>query len=365
MKRNLLSLRIFTAAILLTGLSKMNAQQDPYMTHYAFNRSLFNPAVAGANGQFCASVLSHYQYLGYEDRTPEFYPDPNNPSNLPKAEKNVGPKTNAFTFTAPITKYGGLGIAFMSDKLGYEESTNIKVSAAGRYPMLSGANISVGFEVNFLQKGLDGTKLKPLAPLDPKIPSSNVKDMHPVFGAGVYYLDPMANAVSTRDFWAGISVLGLNSPEFVYNTGSSPDVVFSTPTKHIYVSGGITMLNFMNNPDLEFLPSVMFKMNRGVFQTDLTALAKYQGRLWGGIAYRGIANKFNSDAFSILLGYSGFKGNLQGLRIGYSYDLTLSKILSVSSGSHEIQLNYCFIIVPVVKERIKLVTPPFMHRESD
>src|SRR5690606_37857086 len=117
---------------------------------------------------------------------------------------------------------------------------------------------------------------------------------------------------------------------------------------------------FLNNPDLEFLPSVMLKYNRGIFQADLTALAKYQKKLWGGVAYRTTA-----DAFSILLGYSGFQGRLTGLRIGYSYDLTLSKIINVSSGSHELQLNYCFIIVPVVKPKVNIVTPPFMHRKSN
>ncbi|MCC6817305.1 MAG: type IX secretion system membrane protein PorP/SprF, partial [Bacteroidia bacterium] len=59
------------------------------------------------------------------------------------------------------------------------------------------------------------------------------------------------------------------------------------------------------------------------------------------------------------------KGKMQGLRVGYSYDLTLSKILSVSSGTHELQLNYCFIVKIVPPEKINLVTPPFMHRESD
>lgn len=354
MKRIILSLFCVPALILMTG--DLKAQQDPYTTHYAFNRMLYNPAVAGSMKRFCVTALSHYQYLGYEDRTLEFYPDPNNPNSIPEAERNVGPKTQAFTFSAPVTKYGGLGIGFMNDRLGYESATHVKLDAAGILPLRSGAFLSLGFEMNILQKGLNGTMLKPLAPNDPSIPSAPVSARNNIFGAGAYYVDPMLNAVSTRNLWIGASVMNLNNPTFVFGTNNT---VFHTPVKHYYLMGGIDMLDFMGRPDLIFHPSAMFKYNT-VFQADLTALVEYQRKLWGGVAYRTTA-----DAFSILMGYSGFKGTLAGLRIGYSYDLTMTKILSVSSGTHELQLNYCFEIVIVPPPKINIVTPPFMHRDSD
>jgi type IX secretion system PorP/SprF family membrane protein len=343
------------AIILVFPKSKVYGQQDPYTTHYAFNRMLFNPAAAGAGQKFCLTALSHYQYLGYEDRTPELY----DINKVEPPQKNVGPKTQMFSFSAPITKYGGLGIGFINDKLGYESSTHVKLDAAGRIPLASGATIAVGFEANFLQKGIDGGKLKPLAMGDPSIPTTNVKDMHPIFGGGVYYTDPMTNSVSTKNLWVGLSVLNINSPTYVFGTGSGTSITFSTPESHIHLMGGITMEDFLGNPDLKFHPSAKFK-RAGVNQIDLTGLVEYQQKLWGGVAYRS-----TSDAISILLGYSGFKGKLTGLRVGYSYDLTLSRILSVSSGSHELQLNYCFELSPIEKTRINILTPPFMNRKSD
>src|SRR5690606_38372991 len=150
MKRKLLYLILSGVASIGFKLSEVKAQQDPYMTHYMFNRALYNPAVAGAKDLFCVSVLSHFQYVGYEDRTPEFWPkDASNP--LPKGDvvKNVGPKTQGFTFTAPVTQYGGFGIGFMNDRLGYERSTHIKLNLAGRYPLASGATVSAGVDINF------------------------------------------------------------------------------------------------------------------------------------------------------------------------------------------------------------------------
>lgn len=330
------------------------AQQDPYTTHYAFNRTLYNPAAVGAGNKYCFTALSHHQWAGYEDRTPEFHPKGGTTLG---PVKSVGPKTQMFSFSLPVTKYGGFGIGFINDKLGYEYSTHVKIDAAGRLPLASGATIAVGFEANILQKGLDGPKLYALAPGDPSVPTQNVSATNTIFGAGAYYTDPQESSVSTRNLWVGLSVLNLNSPTYVFGAGNG--TVFSTPEMHINLMGGITFLNFMGNPDLKFHPSAKFK-RAGVNQLDLTGLMEYQEKLWGGLAYR-----TTSDAISVMLGYSGFKGKLKGLRVGYSYDLTLTRILSVSSGTHELQLNYCFEFNPPPRQRINILTPPFMNRKSD
>ncbi len=356
MKKILHSISVL-ACFLISG-NVAFAQQDPYNTHYAFNRTLYNPAAVGAGNKYCFSLLSHHQYLGYEDRTPEFHP--NKKTGQPQTPvRSVGPKTQMFSFSMPVTKYGGFGIGFINDRLGYERSTHVKIDAAGRLPLASGATISVGFEANILQKGLDGDKLYALATGDPSIPGGDVNATNTVFGAGAYYVDPQESAVSTRNLWVGLSVLNLNSPTYTYTAQNNSDIVFSTPEMHFYLMGGITFLNFMGNSDLKFHPSAMFK-RAGVNQLDLTGLVEYQDKLSGGLAYR-----TTSDALSVILGYSGFKGNLKGLRVGYSYDLTLTRILSVSSGTHELQLNYCFEFKLPPRPRINILTPPFMNRQSD
>jgi type IX secretion system PorP/SprF family membrane protein len=356
MKKTLLSLVMIS--VFLVKTDKLWAQQDPYTTHYMFNRMMYNPAVAGSKDKYCLTALSHHQYLGYEDRTVEFWPsnpkDPN--SKPPPANKMVGPKTQMFSFSAPITKFGGLGIGFINDKLGYENSTHIKIDAAGRIPVGIEGTLAVGAEVNFLQKGINGGQLRPLVPNDPSVPQEQVSDRHPIFGAGVYYINPMSNSASWRDLWVGASALNLNHPTYTFGDNN---IVFATPVTHTYIMGGITKPGFIN-PDINFHPSVMVKYNRGIFQLDATALLEYQEKLWGGVAYRTTA-----DALSIMLGYSGFGGKFKGVRIGYSYDLTLTKIITVSSGSHEIQLNYCFEFKVPEKQKINILTPPFMNRTAE
>ena len=332
---------LFAAVAILCSTSVL-AQQDPYVTHYMFNRTMYNPAAVGANGKFCFTALSHYQYTGFEDRTPEFYKDKNT-GIAEQAVKNVGPKTQMASFSAPFNftdpsgqskNYGGLGIGFINDKLGYEYSTHVKIALAGRLPLSNGGAIALGGEVNLLQKGIDGNMLKPLVQGDPNIPQTNINTMLPNYAGGLYYDNPMTNNGSWEKMWISLSASQLKRQ--VYNVAGYN---FNTTVTHLFLMGGITKNDFIGNPNLKLHPSFMFKRSPGINQIELTGLLEFKEKLWGGLGYRS-----TSDAFSLLLGYSGFRGKLQGLRIGYSYDLTLTKILSVSSGSHEIQLNYCFEI---------------------
>ena len=54
----------------------------------------------------------------------------------------------------------------------------------------------------------------------------------------------------------------------------------------------------------------------------------------GSIGYAGLTYR-TSDAVAVMLGFNPFPN----FTVGYSYDLTLNKLSSISRGSHEILLN--------------------------
>jgi hypothetical protein len=60
--------------------------------------------------------------------------------------------------------------------------------------------------------------------------------------------------------------------------------------------------------------------------------AYIKDKYWGGLSYR------HQDAVVILAGIE----LLNGLKLGYSYDITLSKLIKYSSGSHEVMIGYSF-----------------------
>ncbi|MCX6262018.1 MAG: type IX secretion system membrane protein PorP/SprF, partial [Bacteroidia bacterium] len=86
------------------------------------------------------------------------------------------------------------------------------------------------------------------------------------------------------------------------------------------------------NPSFELLPSVFVYSDGKVLQASINALVRYNKKVWGGVSYR---------AGDALIGMIGFE-LYNGVRIGYSYDFTLSDIRKTSNGSHEFMVNYCF-----------------------
>jgi hypothetical protein len=87
-------------------------------------------------------------------------------------------------------------------------------------------------------------------------------------------------------------------------------------------------------------------------QVDLNVTALFANTFRGGIAYRQWGN---SDAISVLLGYQ--KDNI---KIGYSYDITVSNIQKVSNGTHEIFVRYCIPIsvappTKIIRESVRFL----------
>jgi hypothetical protein len=74
-------------------------------------------------------------------------------------------------------------------------------------------------------------------------------------------------------------------------------------------------------------------------QFDITGTFLYNNMVWLGVSYR------TEDAIAPLIGYQ-FKPNAKSmLKLGYSYDVTTSNLKNYSSGSHEVMVNYCILLV--------------------
>ena len=74
----------------------------------------------------------------------------------------------------------------------------------------------------------------------------------------------------------------------------------------------------------------MLKSDLAGWQLDINTNLVYNDRLWGGITYR------TQDAIALLMGLE----LINGLKVGYSFDLTTSAIARWGYGSHEIFIGY-------------------------
>ena len=87
--------------------------------------------------------------------------------------------------------------------------------------------------------------------------------------------------------------------------------------------------------DFLLRPSFLLRANPNNFSNytlDISAIAEYQDRMWGGVAFK------RSEAISILLGYSFLEDGK--LRAGYSFDYIVKEQDAKEPTSHEIFIRY-------------------------
>lgn len=296
-------------------------QQDPQFTQYMHNIYFYNPGYAGANNSICATGLFRQQWLGFTE-------------TVNGSENNVAPQTMLFSIEAAVNPLrGGLGLVVYKDKLGYEDNLGIKAGYAYKMPFMNG-NLGIGFHVNLLNKKIDYSKFVPIDQNDPLIGNAGQSDMMIDGAFGLYYSRPGV-------FWAGISANQLLQAKSDMGTSASGTSLGSPALKrHFYFSGGY---QYQLNADIDLRPTALIKTDFVSAQYDFDVLAYYKNQFWGGLGYR------HTDAIAITIGgqpalNSG--GGLSPIKIGYSYDFTTSALgrNGISSGSHEIFLNYCFEI---------------------
>ena len=340
--------QILGRILALTGMVSPwvgQAQQDPMFTHFTYNKLFYNPAYAGASGQYCLNAITHQQWLGFDDQTSYLRTQNGDPimMDLEKMQTSIAPRTGGLGFSAPAIykdkNYGGATFSYVSDKIGYETTTFMKGGIALAYPMLDGSNIRLGVDFASMSKSLNGAGLRAHDPGDPMIPNGNVSDNRTTLGLGAYYTTP--NIMDGA--YAGLSVTNMTPQTFMYG-------LISTQTKrHYYLVAGYKQESFLGNPSLVLEPAILVKAasNAGFIkpQIDLQGMVTWNDLFAGGANFRAYGT--GVESFSLMFGYypplmGNGAGSTQRLRVGYSYDIPMNNLIRSQSGTHEIQVNYCF-----------------------
>ncbi len=281
------------------------SQFDAQFSQYMFHTSSFNPAAVGEGDLIQITGQHRLQWLG-----------------MPNAGQ-----TTVFSINSPL-KVGklkqGIGLIFLNDKVGQFTDQEAHIQYAYK-KLLGNGVLSIGADLGFLSLGFNGGDSIHKIPIgdyydfttDPEIPKTNVAGISFDMNIGVYY--------STKTFYTGLSYKHLNNPTVLWGDFSQ-----FKPRSTLFFTGGYHIA--LANPKYEFIPSTLIKTDFASWQIDLSSRLEYDNRYWGGISYR------YQDAIIFLAGVN-IAG---GLSIGYSFDLPTSQVISVSSGSHEFLVTYCF-----------------------
>ena len=345
--------QILTLVLIFCGVYAM-AQQEPYYTHFRFNTEAYNPASAGEHtGFICITGVTHYQWRNFDDVTFERGTDAD--PGIPQTSiDNVAPETHninvstLFKVDKAERNFIGAGLSIVDDNVGVTKTTTIRLNVNYKRRLDRGfREIAVGGGIGMQQFGVVNPKFKAKNPNDPLIPQTSINQGLKNINAGVYYKQQRLGPF--KNFYAGVSITQLTQENY-----DQLGTFFREYVHHYFTIAGAEL---ELNPTLVLEPAVLFKYGlTGQYgyepQVDLSMTALYGGKFRGGLAFR---NWGNADAASVLLGFVKDR-----LELGYSYDITLSSVQSVSAGTHEIMVKYCLPYAVKPPERIIRLTPRFL-----
>lgn len=286
------------------------AQQDKLLTHFIYDKMSINPGKTGIdlyNG-ICATSLYRNQW----DKV------------------NGAPNSAVLNVEANLSKYlpGGLGLAFYHDAIGFARQNNLLLNYS--YPLAIGdaGTLGIGLGVGILNYGMNPDWIPPTQNPDNSLPQGfAATNLDANFG--LYF--------NGKDFYAGFSSTHLSQSllnQDVTINGASFSQSYQT-ARHYYLMGGKTFKNqFGGDIDAQLL----LRTDLIKFSADINARYIYtlkdQKQVYGGLTFR------TSDAIALMVGYTP----MERLTVGYSYDMTINKLSSVSMGSHELVVKYCMFL---------------------
>jgi type IX secretion system PorP/SprF family membrane protein len=306
--------------------------QDPTFSQFYANALYLSPSFAGATEQYRFAI----NYRNQWPAVPGVF------------------HTYSISFDKALPNFNsGIGILATYDVAGSGNlsTTNIGLLYSYDFKISSKWHIRPGVNFKFYYLGLDINKLifnsqitgSGTSPSVTPPPFDNVADVDFATSALVY----------NERIWAGITLDHLLAPKTSFYGDDA-----SVPVKFNFY-GGVQVLK--KTRLIEKVPEILsvalnFQRQGKFYQSDI-GVYYYRNPLIFGLWYRGIpfVTTQAGDALIALIGVKTGK-----LHIGYSYDFTISNLISSTSGSHEISLIYEFnnFTLGQVRKRLKAIPCP-------
>ena len=323
----------FVQVIILTvwimaGL--VQAQQDPQLSMFMFNKQYLNPAHSGSLRTTNFTLAGRMQWVGIEG----------------------APNTALFSINGRADRLGGgVGGYAMADRIGPIGT----LGAGGQYAfrlVTSRKNnvptsiLQLGISAGFWQKSINPDwRYNTAIGIDPTLLNGAQVNIVPDLGSGAYFYIPMLKDQGKHKFYAGASISHLLEPR-LRNFTTTGEVILN---RQFTLTSGYNFKLSQNAP-VYLEPSVFIKTDWRSFQYDFNANVHVSPLVFG-LSYRGRIVPSNSESASTdktgirnrdaFVGIVGFHTNSR-LFIAYSYDYTLSELSAFTSGTHEVIVSYTF-----------------------
>lgn len=316
--------------------------QDMQFTQFYASPLYLNPAFTGAN--VCSRAT-----LVYRNQWPEMknvYQ-----SYLVSIDHFVSRKRLGIGLQCGVDDAGagGLRTTIINPSIAYEAKINRKIAV--RFGVQPGVTIkSIRFDKlifgdQLSRGGNNGAASTTIVEIPPQTRT---------------FLDIGAGAlIYTSKFWGGASFFHLNRPNETFIGNGNVYL----PIKYGVHGGGTFLLN-KDEREKDFKKYISLVMNyKGQGEFDQVDVGIYYSQyvFTAGIWYRGIPGLKaykpgykNNDAIAVVIGFQK-----ETLKIGYSYDLTISQLHNMTQGAHEITLSYELCTPKKGVKRVLVSCPKF------
>jgi type IX secretion system PorP/SprF family membrane protein len=300
-------------AVIFIALSQTAQAQDPAFTQFYGNPLYLNPAMAGSANCPRISMNHRNQWPSLKGA---FI------SSSISIDKNVE------------ALHGGVGIQVLNDIQGEGALTNTQVSAMYSYQLQASRKLTVltGVQATYQQRALDKAKLHFGDEIDPNYgfvfpTQENIGQ----FADNVSYADISIGMMAfTKKYFAGFAMHHITQPDDAFITTSYlPRKLTVHAGANFAVGRGKNMGLVMDGPFIT--PNVLYMTQNGAEQLNV-GMSLTNDSFSGGLYFRN--NFSNADAVLVVLGYEA-----NGMRLGYSYDYTVSELAGASGGAHEVSLT--------------------------
>ena len=193
--------------------------------------------------------------------------------------------------------------------------------------------VLTGIQASYQQRALDKSKLFFGDQIDPNYgfifqTGENLDE----FADNVSYADVSLGmfGIYNQKHFIGAALHHVSEPEDSYITDSNlPKRLTVHAGTNISVGRAKNIGLIQDGPFIT--PNILYMSQNGANQLNM-GMSLTNESLSGGLYFRN--NFSNSDAILVVLGYES-----NGIRLGYSYDYTISELMGSSGGAHEVSLT--------------------------
>jgi type IX secretion system PorP/SprF family membrane protein len=318
MANKLLTITILASLFIMqTGYS-----QDPEFSQFYANPLYLNPALAGAN--ICPRVTANFR-----DQWP-----------------SLG---GAYvTYNAAYDQYvdalhGGLGLLLTADRTGGGKlnTTEISLIYAYKFNISSKLTAAGAVQVGYYQRHLAWDNLIFEDMIDPRLgvvqPTKEAPPDNPTIGAPDFGAGVMLGY--NEQYYGGVAVSHLSQPKFgFYNSNTTKlDMKF---TIHAGAVFPLKQGGFGDDREFSISPNILYQQQFKFHQLNLGTYLTFDP-LIVGLWFR--HNFENADAIIPFVGV-----HWQALRVGISYDATISRLKGATGGAYEVSASWQF---PCIEKR--------------